>query len=468
MTAPTATQTVVNSATADRALKVVDRIAEQLADPAHAQNVVRAELGTRSNSDHLAVMPPDLGHGQLGAAMLYGELARNDSTKRALAHGHIAHAAKALATSPDHGLISGPAALLAVAQTCANGGNDYADLRHVLAQRLATRHKKRLSTDPRHRHAHPGTGRRNYDWIGGLAGTTRILLDSADDPHENDPEVTSTLEASLRHLTELATPIVVDGHNVPGWWVPADQAGDPLRARYPDGLFDLGMAHGITGPLTALCSALNHGREVEGQRNAIEHITRWLLDWLLHDDAGPYWPALVSLSQQTARQRDTSAYTRNAWCYGSPGVAAAVHHAGVTLRRPDWCRTAITVLNAALARDQDQWELEGPTLCHGYAGFLQILTRTALASDDPSLRRGCRRLTDILLSYADSQADFTFRRLITTTTAGTPIEGPPLALNAPGMLEGAAGIACALLATTRARDDHTQGNHPWDRFLGLA
>ncbi|MFJ6635932.1 lanthionine synthetase LanC family protein [Streptomyces sp. NPDC091376] len=180
----------------------------------------------------------------------------------------------------------------------------------------------------------------------------------------------------------------------------------------------LGMAHGITGPLAALCSALNHRREVEGQRNAIEHITRWLLDWLLHDDAGPYWPAPVSLAQQTARQRDTSAYTRNAWCYGSPGVAAAVHHVGVALRLPDWCRTAITVLNAALARDQDQWELEGPT------------------------------------PYADSQADFTFRRLITTTPAGTPTEGPPLALNAPGMLEGAAGIACALLSTTRARDDH--------------
>ncbi|MFK0224067.1 lanthionine synthetase C family protein [Streptomyces vinaceus] len=451
--------------TAARALQTVARVAEQLSDPAHVEAVVRAGLNIPPGPAPRP-MAPDLGHGPLGAAFLYGELARTDDSKRGLAHQCIAHAAKGLATAPAHGLIGGPAALLAVTQTCAAAGNDYRDLRRKLAQQLASHHIQLLAPDRPGTDTSPGVPWSHYDWITGPSGTTRLLLDSADSPHETGPDVVEALETTLRHLTTLTEPVMVEGRSVPGWWVSArNQAAPALTAEYPQGFFDLGMAHGITGPLSALCSALDYGREVEGQRKAIETIVNWLLGWILHDEAGPYWPARVTLAEETATTRITTAYTRTAWCYGSPGVAAALHHAGTVLDRPDWCRTALTVLNTALSRNEERWELEGPTLCHGYAGFLLILTRIALATGDPGITTGCRRLTDNLLDHTDDQAAFTFRRHARIAPPGEHTENITV-LDSPGMLEGAAGIACALLTTARATQ-HTYTPQPWDRCLGL-
>ncbi|MEV6681712.1 lanthionine synthetase C family protein [Streptomyces erythrochromogenes] len=452
---------VLTGDTAGRALQVVQRVARQLADPERVEAVLRA--GRRPDSGAV-VPPPDLGQGPLGAALLFGELARTDESMRPLAHRAIARAAKGLSTAPGLGLFGGPAALLAVAQTCADGAGDYQGLRAGLARRLARRRNEHPAPA-----GAPGSGVAwsDYDWIQGPAGTTRLLLDCVEDPDESGPDITRALESSLRRLTALTEPVRVNGRTVSGWWIaPGRQATAELRATFPDGFFDLGIAHGIGGPLSVLATALERGREVEGQREAVERIVDWLAGRLLHDEAGPYWPAWLSWAEETTAERPATAYTRNAWCYGSPSVAAALYRAGTALGRPEWCRNAVTVLNAALARDQDRWELEGPTLCHGYAGFLQILTRTALSSGDRGLAAGCRRLAGALLDQADDDAPFTFRRLTgDSTQAGTPTASA--AFDSPGMLEGAAGAACALLSATRTAAHTGRSAHPWDRTLGL-
>ncbi|MEV6681936.1 lanthionine synthetase C family protein [Streptomyces erythrochromogenes] len=450
---------VLTGETAARALHVVRRVADQLSDPVYAES----RLPNRGRGEGGPV-PPDLGQGPLGAALLFGELSRTDEGMRSLAHRCIARAAATLADAPDHGLFGGPAALLAVVQTCADGTGDYRGLRTSLAQWLARRQIQRLEGAGGQG---AGVAWSDYDWINGLAGTTRLLLDSVEDADENHPAAGRALYASLRRLTALTDPIRVNGNTVPGWWIaPGRQATEELRLTFPDGFFDLGIAHGIAGPLAVLSTALERGRAVEGQEKAVERIVDWLTGQILHDGAGPYWPAWISWAQETSPAPMTTDFTRNAWCYGSPSVAAAVHRAGTALGRPEWCRLAITVLNAALVRDQDRWNLDGPTLCHGYAGFLQILTRTALTSGDPGLAAGSERLTGILLDHADQRAPFTFRRRTgATTQAGTPLA--PTTTDTPGMLEGAAGIACALLTATRTPHPTHQATHPWDRTLAL-
>ncbi|RNG28255.1 lanthionine synthetase LanC family protein [Streptomyces botrytidirepellens] len=101
-----------------------------------------------------------------------------------------------------------------------------------------------------------------------------------------------------------------------------------------------------------------------------------------------------------------------AWCYGTPGIAAALASAGHALDHPALNRTATEAMNALAARPPENWDTEGAALCHGSAGILQ----SALHLSCPTL--------------ADSAAHTT---LTSTTTS-----------DLPGFLTGQAGTALAL------------------------
>ncbi|GAA3137954.1 lanthionine synthetase C family protein [Planomonospora alba] len=456
------TTTTTTTATATRSRDAVALVAERLADPGHVAAVASRDDNRDPVYDAVMWGPLTLANGLPGTALLYGELARGDDGWRQVAHRHLAAAGQALNSAPSHGLFSGPAALLAAAQTCAGPEGHYGPLRRKLAAWVAQDQLNRLRVFRDHvRSGAPGVDWAAYDLINGLSGTTRLLLDSAADPAETGPDVEQALTESLHHLVRLTEPVRVDGRDVPGWWVPAELQLSPRdRETYPRGDFNLGMAHGITGPLAVLCSAHESGREHPGMREAVHRIAGWLLSWTLHDEAGPYWPARAGWEHELAPRRPHRLFTRTAWCYGTPGVAAALLRAGRAMDRPDWCAAALDALHAALRRDESLWAIEGATICHGYGGLLRIVARAAQITGDPGLRAACRRLTGKVLSCADRDAPFGFRHLMRFPAAArSPV--PHRGVDTAGMLEGAAGVALALLPV----DD---GALPWDRTLGLA
>ncbi|MGV9888686.1 lanthionine synthetase C family protein [Streptomyces sp. NPDC003395] len=441
-------------------------VARRLADP----DAVAAVASRDDNRDPVydAVMwgPLTLANGLPGTALLHGELAREDPSWRTVAHRHLAAAGRALPTAPSRGLFSGPAALLAAAQTCAGPQGHYASLRRRLADWVATDQSERLAVfAARAEDGGQGVDWAAYDLVNGLSGTTRLLLDAVDDPAERSPAAARALRDSLRHLVALTEPVTVAGpdgpRTVPGWWVPAAlQVSERDRAAYPHGDFNLGMAHGIAGPLTVLATAAERGHRETGLPEAAHRVAEWLLGWTLHDEAGPYWPARAGWADETAGDRPRALFTRTAWCYGTPGVAAALHRAGDVFGQPRWRTAAVEGLRAALRRDERRWAIEGPTVCHGYAGLLAVVSRVAEASGDPELRAGRERLTAKVLDCLDEEAPFAFRHLMRFPAAArSPV--PHRAVDVAGMLEGAAGVALALLPAG-------SGPRPWDRCLGLA
>lgn len=437
-------------------------VADRLADPEQVAAVASRDDNRDPIYDSVMWGPMTLANGLPGVALLYGELARTDETWRPTAHRHLAAAARVMNSAPSRGLFSGPAALLAAAQSCAGPDGHYAALRRKLAVWVAEDQLTRLRTF-RDRAAGGGRGVdwAAYDLINGVSGTTRLLLDSAADPAETGPEVETALDDSLRHLVRLTEPVRIDGHEVPGWWVPSElQLGERDRQMYPRGDFNLGMAHGIAGPLTVLCSAYEAGHRAPGTAEAVHRVADWLLGWTLRDAAGAYWPARVSWDDELAPGRPRELFTRTAWCYGAPGVAAALFHAGTVLDRPLWRTDAVDALRAALRRDESLWAIEGATVCHGYAGLLRVVARLAHATGDPELLAGRARLTEKVLQCADEEAPFGFRHLMRFPAAAhAPV--PHRAVNTAGMLEGAAGVALSLLPVE-------PGPLPWDRTLGLA
>ncbi|MFT7835902.1 lanthionine synthetase C family protein [Saccharothrix sp. BKS2] len=440
----------LSGAGAQLAEEAVLLAAERLADPDRVAAVTDRPDNREPVYQASMWGPLTLSNGLPGVAVMYAELAKADERWLATAHRHIHRAGELMHAQPANGLFAGPASLLAATNALAP---HYAAFRRKLTAWVVDDQNARL--DACRARAEPGVAWNHYDVINGIAGTTRLLLDVGAEAEE-------TVERSLAHLARLTEPIEVGGRSVPGWWVPRElQPTEEDALAYPRGDFNLGLAHGIPGPLAVLSIALEREREVPGQRAAIRRIAQWLLGWLLHDETGPYWPCRVSWDDETGRT--DRLFTRTAWCYGTPGVAAALHRAGQALREPEWCATAVAALRAALDRDERSWRLDGPTVCHGYAGLLQVVRRLGTASGDPVLLAAGKSLTERTLGFADPDAAFVFGHLVPDSPDGWRSATRHRSLDVAGLLEGAAGVVCALLPSI-----HPECGAHWDTALVLA
>jgi hypothetical protein len=455
----------------ERAAEAIRLVAERLADPERVAEIAGREGNREPIYESSMWSPLTLSHGLPGVAMLYVELARFDQRWLAVAHRHLRRAAQELPRAASYGLHTGPAALLAAAQGCAR---HYSKLRRTLVDWLVTDQNERIAASLAR--TTPGVAWADYDVIGGLSGTLRVLLDSLDEPVEVSSAVESAVDSTLRHLVRISEPIEVDGLTVPGWWVPPElEPVDQDRRDYPRGDFNLGLAHGVAGPLTLLSLALRRDREVPGQRDAITRFADWLAGWMLRDEVGSYWPCRVSRAEQVAVERPAGAFTRSAWCYGAPGVAHALYQAGVAVDVPEWRQLALTGMRDVLARNETAWRIEGPTICHGYAGLLQVMWRMGMASGDALLLKGCLRLARSVLGFANQDRAFIFPHLVPDSPQGWRRASRHRPLDVAGILEGAAGVACALLSVTpphllTSGDTRPAGNpgRAWDRCLALS
>ncbi|MCS7479669.1 lanthionine synthetase C family protein [Umezawaea endophytica] len=357
--------------------------------------------------------PMSLADGYCGLAVLFARLSDESPELRETAHAHLTAAARTRRPTTES-LFDGLPSLGFAARSIARADGDYRDTLaridpHVLrlAESALDGEEARLLA------REPGAAMACYDVTSGLSGVGRYLLACG-------AEARPVLERVLGYLVRLTDPVRVRGHRVPGWWTSDPSLlADPVA--HPDGHLNLGMAHGVAGPLALLALCHGQGVVVEGHGEAIRRIATWLLSRRGTDEHGPYWPALVPLEHEVAGAVDRMPPSRIAWCYGPPGVARAVQLASAALDEPAWAEKAKTTLRAAFRRPQDQWGIKDASLCHGSAGVLHA-TALVLGRDADVLPALC----DHLLAQRDRH---------------TVITVPP---NRPGFLDGSAGTLLAL------------------------
>jgi lantibiotic biosynthesis protein len=408
------------------AAEIVADLAQRLADPA----TVAASATREGNLDHLPGGDPihpwsglTLGEGHPGVALLYAELSRDDPAYRKTAHAHLAAATRALTTVPGAGLFAGVPSLAFAARAARCDPHDYAAMLGKLDSQVIKRVQELITTEAERLGAgRAGTSMAAYDVIVGLAGLGRYLL-------LRDGRYERLLRDVLACLVRLTDPVRVHGHTVPGWWVPGPP-GPGQERHCPRGHFNVGLAHGICGPLALFALAEEADVAVPGQRDAATRIVTWLLQRLF---GGCRWPGVIDFDSEVRGAGQEPAGGRAAWCYGTPGVARAIFLAGRALGRPDWRRTAVAALAGVL-------DLPNPLgdcgLCHGWAGLLQITWRMARDGDDLRLAGHVPRLAARVIDGHDPELPFGYRYANTPPGAWAP--------HRAGFLEGAAGIALAL------------------------
>ena len=248
------------------------------------------------------------------------------------------------------------------------------------------------------------------------------------------------MRAVLEYLVRLAQPVDTDHGPVPGWWVPTGPSGQPDR-RYPGGHINLGIAHGIAGPMALLGHAAHAGITVDGHQHTITGLLAWLDRWRAQTDAGrPAWPYWITPAELRARRAARPHPQRPSWCYGSPGLARAIQVAALGVGDLHRAHAAETALLATLSDPAQIAQLGDLSLCHGVAGLAHLAV--AVAADAPPST--AEQLRDHIAPLLDTihPTDATPRRRARSLLHGS---------NRPGLLDGAAGVGLACLAAAGLR-----------------
>ncbi|GAA2504453.1 lanthionine synthetase C family protein [Streptomyces thermolineatus] len=224
-----------------------------------------------------------------------------------------------------------------------------------------------------------------FDVITGLTGLGVYHLAAG-----NQDEAT----AVASYLVRLTEPLSHAGVTVPGWWstAPAMNHATPKDAQ-GNGIF--GMAHGIAGPLAYLAMCALRGITTPGHHTAIARICGYLTEWRLGTGPDAHWPYWVTLAEHARGAPRATGPARPSWCYGTPGIARALHLAG-------------RAMNDAHLQHQAEQALIGCTrhahlftdlsLCHGWAGLIQVVRRTVADGAGSGLQDVLLRLEGRLAS----------------------------------------------------------------------
>lgn len=244
----------------------------------------------------------------------------------------------------------------------------------------------------------------DYDVISGVAGTGRYLL-----LYKENPEALNALKVILSYLVKLTKDKNLDGYLVPGWHITAkNQFLDSEKIIFPDGNFNMGLSHGIPGPLSLLSLCLMEGVEVEGQKEAIKKISEWLIKFRVKTDKGYFWNFNVDWNEFKEGKIKRKYNSRMAWCYGTPGVARAMYLAGGALKNEHYINISIEAIDSIFKVDKNIWGIYSPTFCHGYAGFLHILNLMYSDTREVRFKNYILILTKMILDKYDDDSVFGF------------------------------------------------------------
>jgi class I lanthipeptide synthase len=390
--------------------------------------------------------------GYAGLVLFWGHLDRCFPGQGwdAVAHEHLQIAAEGAATQTwlGPGAFSGIGGLAFAADYVSRSGARYGKLLKTLEDGMVRSLAPRITYLNNLNHGAPTSA---FDLISGLSGAIPFLLS-----RRESPEVERTLTEVVRSLIAVTN----EDDGLPGWHSPpyfSKPADDFMLQQYPDGYLNCGLAHGVPGPLGALAVAHLHGVECEGLTEAIDRAASWLVEHRLDDEWGINWPSGLGLrppGDPAGRVLDTvpSGPAQSGWCYGSPGVARSLYHAGVCLKRQDYCEFAIEAIECVLRRPRSARRLESPTFCHGVAGLLEIVLRFAHDTGSETIAAGASALIDQILAMFEPETMLGFRSM---EFAGKRVDQP-------GLLDGAPGAALVMLSIA------CDAEPAWDRIFLLS
>ncbi|GKX31627.1 hypothetical protein SH1V18_41070 [Vallitalea longa] len=374
---------VIDERIRSEVLKVVNDGVQRLVNAEQIKKKMLESIETRKKKglDYMPWSATDLARGYSGLCVMFGALDRIEPEKGwdKIGYSYLQEIQKEIMKEgiKGFGLWTGLAGVIIAARALSRGGERYenfiGELNSVFLRSFPSMMEFIQSKSDE------GVSLDDFDVIQGMSGIGRYTL-----CFRKELEMRNALEQILLYLVKLCEYKKINGIMVPGWFVSYDKYRGYGRKEYPNGHFNCGMSHGIVGVLALMSIAMINKVEVTGQREAIHKIVDWMMRWKTSDKFGPIWPARVSW-EENIEGRSKNTAVREAWCYGSPGVARALWLSGMAVNNEEWKEVALDTFRGTALRPMDKWNIESDTFCHGYAGLLQMVQRMYSESGDELL-----------------------------------------------------------------------------------
>jgi lantibiotic biosynthesis protein len=279
-----------------------------------------------------------------------------------------------------------------------------------------------------------------YDLVVGLTGLGVYALQ-----RYPRPVATECLRRVVERLHECSRH---DEHGL-YWWTPPTEIDEESQKQYPSGRVDLGVAHGVAGAIAFLGSVCGAGVERATARPLLEGAVRWLLAHSVPTEAGPTFPVWVAPGLKPWP-------ARCAWCYGDPGIAAALMMAARGVGDADWEQAAVPLACRAAERPASETGVVNANFCHGAAGLAHLYNRMYQATGERTLGRAAVYWLERTLGFYRLARD----------TGGSWVQGnwnpaqrEQWTWTGVELVDGAAGVALVLLAAA------TSVEPAWDRMF---
>ena len=279
-----------------------------------------------------------------------------------------------------------------------------------------------------------------YDLVVGLTGLGVYALQRGPRP--------LAIECLCRVVERLHECAQHDEHGL-YWWTPPAEIHQESREQYPSGRVDLGVAHGVAGVIALLGGLCGAGAGQATARPLLEGAVRWLLAHSVPTEADPTFPIWVAPGFQPSP-------ARCAWCYGDPGIAAALLMAARGAGDAGWEPAAVALACRAAARPASQTGVVNASFCHGAAGLAHLYNRMYQATGESKLRRAAlywlERTLDFYRLARDNGGPW-------VQGSWDPAQRELWTWTGVDVVDGAAGVALVLLAAA------TSVEPAWDRMF---
>lgn len=276
-----------------------------------------------------------------------------------------------------------------------------------------------------------------YDFVGGVAGIGAYLL--LCEPCEKRNK-------NLKEILDFLVKLILGEHNfsgrsVPNWHIPSqNQFRMDERDFFSKGNLNFGLAHGIAGPMVILSKAFANGIIVDKQLDAINELTNVYLKYGEESENDIYiWSTQLHLENYLANSIDKNQRSkRQSWCYGAIGISRALLLTSRYISNSDLEMFAYkNIINIAKSPIED-YLLESPIICHGYAGVYSILLRTHIEKPNDVLDKRLNLLITKLIQLYSETSKYGFKDIKYNSVS---------LVDDNSFLEGTTGIVLALLST---------------------
>lgn len=395
----------------ETALRLVAGIAEELSIP-----------------ERLATPDPSFASGQAGMALLFSYLARAGAQPHHLERMEqlLDSASEAVATQPlPPDLYQGFTGIAWTVEHLRGTDVEEEDPLTEIDEALSGL----LRTRPWQYH---------YDLVSGLVGLGVYALERLPRPGARD-----CLEQLVARLAELAQP----AEGGLRWWTPPPLVPASMRGQFPEGAYNLGVAHGMPGVLWVLAGAAAAGIATSQALELLRGGWSGLMARRQPATHGSCFPSWSSAHHQTWPNRP-------AWCYGDPGLTLTLLQVARAVEEPLWEQEALALCREMAERSTDGSQVQDAGLCHGAAGLAHLHHRLFRATGEEVFARASRAWFRNTLSFhrpGEGLGGFLSHEVRPDLTREW--------IASPALLTGATGVALALLAAASPVEPE------WDRMF---